>query len=49
MVRKTNPDWRELSKAASQEQDPEKLMKLVHELNEALKRREEALGGLRSF
>jgi len=34
-------DWRELSKAASREQDPEKLMKLVEELNRALLRREQ--------
>jgi len=29
-------DWRALSEAASQEQDPEKLMQLVEELNLAL-------------
>lgn len=33
-------DWRVLSKAASREQDPEKLMELVKELNRALLRRE---------
>jgi hypothetical protein len=33
-------DWRVLSKAASQEQDPEKLIELVEELNRALLRRE---------
>jgi hypothetical protein len=30
-------DWRELSKAASQERDPKKLLELVNQLNEALK------------
>ena len=33
-------DWRALSEAASQEQDPEKLMQLVEELNLALLHRE---------
>jgi hypothetical protein len=33
-------DWRALSEAASQEQDPEKLMQLVEELNTALLHRE---------
>lgn len=33
-------DWRVLSKAASREQDPEKLIELVQELNRALLRRE---------
>jgi hypothetical protein len=33
-------DWRVLSKAASQEQDPEKLIELVEELNRALLRNE---------
>lgn len=33
-------DWRELSEAASREQDPEKLIKLVEELNRALLYRE---------
>ena len=33
-------DWRVLSQAASQEQDPEKLIQLVKELNRALLRRE---------
>jgi hypothetical protein len=33
-------DWRALSEAASREQDPEKLMQLVEELNRALLRRE---------
>jgi hypothetical protein len=33
-------DWRVLSKAASREQDPEKLIELVEELNRALLRRE---------
>ena len=29
-------DWRELSKAASQERDPKKLMELIDQLNQAL-------------
>ncbi|HZQ18798.1 MAG TPA: hypothetical protein VFA90_08755 [Terriglobales bacterium] len=33
-------DWRELSEAASREQDPEKLMELVEQLNRALLNRE---------
>src|SRR5690349_15777597 len=33
-------DWRALSEAASQEQDPEKLMQLIEELNLALLHRE---------
>ena len=33
-------DWRALSQAASQEQDPEKLMQLVEQLNQVLLRRE---------
>lgn len=36
-------DWRQLSEAASKEQDPEKLMRLVVLLNEVLKRREDTL------
>ncbi|HET7204969.1 MAG TPA: hypothetical protein VFI95_00185 [Terriglobales bacterium] len=38
-------DWRELSKAASQEHDPEKLMELIKQLNEVLKEREEKVFG----
>jgi len=34
-------DWRALSEAASREQDPEKLMRLIDELNRALLRREQ--------
>jgi hypothetical protein len=34
------PDWRALSEAASQEQDPERLMQLIEELNLALLHRE---------
>ena len=33
-------DWRTLSEAASREQDPEKLILLVEQLNRALLRRE---------
>lgn len=29
-------DWRELSKAATQERDPKKFMELIDQLNEAL-------------
>ena len=35
-------DWRVLSQAASREQDSEKLIQLVEELNRALLRREAA-------
>jgi hypothetical protein len=34
-------DWRELSEAASREQDPERLMQLVEQLNSLLLRREQ--------
>jgi hypothetical protein len=33
-------DWRDLSEAASREQDPDKLMQLIEELNRALLYRE---------
>ena len=33
-------DWRELSEAASREQDPQKLMELIRALNKAFERRE---------
>lgn len=33
-------DWRKLSEAASREQDPERLMELVEQLNSLLLRRE---------
>ncbi len=36
-------DWRELSEAASREQDPKKLLELVEELDEALEQREKAV------
>jgi hypothetical protein len=32
-------DWRELSKAASEELDPKKFMELIEQLNEALERK----------
>ncbi len=32
-------DWRELSKAASQEQDPKRFMELIEQLNEALEQK----------
>jgi hypothetical protein len=31
-------DWRELSKAASQERDPKKFMELIEQLNEELEK-----------
>ena len=34
-------DWRELSEAASKEHDPQRLLELVNQLNEVLKRRED--------
>jgi hypothetical protein len=37
VVRKS---WRELSEAAAREQDPEKLLQLVEELNQALEEEE---------
>lgn len=33
-------NWRELSEAASREQDPQRLMELIRALNKALERRE---------
>ncbi len=42
-------DWRALSEAASREQDPEKLMQLVEELNRALARREMEIRARRSW
>jgi hypothetical protein len=36
-------DWRSLSEAANREQDPEKLIQLVEELNRVLLRRESRL------
>jgi len=33
-------DWRELSEAASREQDPKKLLELVEQLDKALEERE---------
>jgi hypothetical protein len=38
------PDWRELCKAASQEQDSSKLLDLVHQLNQALSQLDKATG-----
>jgi len=39
-VRKT---WRELSEAAAREQDPEKLLELVEQLNKALEEQEHSV------
>ncbi len=36
-------DWRELSEAASREQDPKKLLELVEQLDKALEEREKTL------
>lgn len=36
-------DWRALSEAASREQDPEKLLRLVDELNRVLTLREQEM------
>jgi hypothetical protein len=36
-------DWRELSEAASREQDPKKLLELVEQLDKALEERESTL------
>ncbi len=36
-------DWKELSEAASREQDPKKLLELVEELDKALEQREKAV------
>lgn len=40
MIGNGNGDWRELCKAASNEQDPEKLLDLIRQINQALGRRE---------
>jgi hypothetical protein len=45
VVRKT---WRELSEAAAREQDPEKLLQLVEELNKVLEEEENQLKKQRS-
>ena len=42
-------DWRALSEAASREQDPEKLMQLVEQLNRALLHREMELKARRMW
>lgn len=36
-------DWKELSEAASREQDPQKLLELVEELDKALEQHEKAM------
>lgn len=41
-------DWKELSEAAAREQDPEKLMELVEELNRLLEERENEVKRQRS-
>jgi hypothetical protein len=41
-------DWRELSEAASKERDPNKLMELIAQLNDALKDREDRLRAKRN-
>jgi len=42
MPNKAQKDWRELSEAASREQDSEKLLDLVQQLNEVLEHEEQA-------
>ena len=42
MTRTCTPDWKEISRAASREQDPEKLLQLVHELNQILEHEEKS-------
>ncbi len=42
-------DWRALSEAASREQDPERLMQLVEQLNRALLRREMEMKARRAW
>jgi hypothetical protein len=42
MARTHSADWRQISQAASQEQDPEKLLQLVQELNQILEREEKS-------
>ncbi len=36
MAENDKPDWRELCRAAVQENDPEKLLQLARQINEAL-------------
>ena len=49
MAGEDKTDWRELCKAASQEQDPSRLLELVRKLNDALTQREVSkAAGLRS-
>jgi hypothetical protein len=43
-----NKDWKELSQAAAQEKDPQKLMELVEQLNRVLEEREAELKQRRS-
>jgi hypothetical protein len=47
MARVLCNDWRELSEAASREQDPQKLMELIEQLNQALEDREKQVKGHR--
>ena len=42
-------DWKELSKAASQERDPKKFMDLIEQLNQALEEAEEKSQSSRFF
>ena len=42
MLNNPQKNWRELSEAASREQDTEKLLDLVQQLNEVLEREEQA-------
>ena len=44
MNRLENTEWRELCKAASQEQDPEKLLDLIRQINHALSQQRVRVG-----
>jgi hypothetical protein len=48
MITSPKKDWKELSQAAAQETDPQKLMELVEQLNRALEEREAELKQRRS-
>jgi hypothetical protein len=39
MTESDRPDWKELAEAARDEEDPKRLMDLIHELNRVLEER----------
>lgn len=45
MSKNMSTDWKELSEAASREQDPEKLIELVEQLNKVLEEKEKTKRG----